>query len=82
MKRPAPTRTDRDRGADIPLIEMLLQRPDQPHIRQIAPGRYWVDLPADVFVSVDLGPTPPGKNLPQFTVRTWRNAYERSVGDE
>lgn len=81
MPNPAPIRVDHDRGADAPTIRMVIDRPNQPHIRTITPGHYWVDLPADVFISVRLGHYTEGRSLPRYTVTTWRNAYERSQGD-
>lgn len=82
MKTPAPIRTERNRGADLQLIEMLRERPNQKHIRQIAPNHYWVDLPADVFLSVHIGPGMYTENTPNYEVNTWRNAYERARGDQ
>lgn len=82
MYSPAPVRVDVDRGADEPLIRMLIDRPDQPHIKCHTPTHYWVDLPADVFVSVRLGEFKrDGRSLPHYTVTTWRNAHDRGWGD-
>lgn len=75
-----PLRVETNRGADEPLARMLVERPNQPHIRTISPGHFWVDLPGDVFVSVELGKTQSGRSLPDYTVATWRNAYDRSRG--
>jgi hypothetical protein len=59
----------------------VIDRPNQKHIRTITAGHYWVDLPADVFISVRLGDRIEGRSLPDYTVTTWRNAYDRSRGD-
>ena len=82
MYSPAPTRVDRNAGADAPTIRMVIDRPNQKHIRTITPGHYWVDLPADVFISVRLGDYHEGRSLPDYTVTTWRNAYDRRLGDK
>lgn len=81
MYSPAPVRVDRNAGADAPTIRMVIDRPNQAHIRTITPGHYWVDLPADVFISVRLGDYHDGRSLPDYTVTTWRSAYDRAHGD-
>jgi hypothetical protein len=79
--KPAPLRIDRDRGADEPLIRMVIDRPHQDHIVWRGLGHCWVDLPADVHVSVYLGERVEGRSLPRYTVTTWANKYDRMEGD-
>lgn len=74
-----PLRIDHDRGADAPLIDMILHRGGQPHIKKVDAHNWHVDLPADVYVSVTVGDTIPGRSLPHYTVRTYRNRADRAT---
>ena len=79
---PQPLRVEMDRGADEPLIDMIVNRPNQPHITYRSPGHYWVDLPVDVHVTVKLASPRSGHRFPHYVVTTWRNAYDRERGDQ
>jgi len=88
--KPAPLRTDHDRGADEALVRMCIERPHQQHITTRYAGHYWVDLPSGVYASVhfgaaraDLGYETTGKNdaLPHYTVKYWANRLDRTEGD-
>lgn len=64
-------RFERDRPSDLPLIQVCLKSDPPEHVRQVHPGIFSVDLPADVFKAVwfvDGG----------FVVGTYHNRLDRA----
>lgn len=70
-RKPRYIRLEADRPSDLPLIQTCLSKNRPDHIRQVHPGIFAVDLPADVFKIVwfvDGG----------FVVGTYANRMDRA----